>query len=211
MPLLNIYTSMHPSDHLRNFQNGVKRARRLLARQVGFSRSAALPITELEAIYELSFLNIFVSFENELTQLFKTNMMMERDTNGRIRSIFTPKSRSLAEKMIMGRNGYFQLLPVENMERIARIYLKNGGPFVSLSSVQKTGVAQASAIRNHIAHRSEESKATYKRKVLANVTLPRTSYSPGYYLRNNLSMQTTYFDHHVAAIGLCLKQITDAT
>lgn len=200
---------MRPHEHLRNFQSKVKRTRRLLSRQISFWRSGDLPVTEMEAIYELSFLNIFVAFENELTELFKTNMLMARDSRGRVRSVFCPRSRPLAEKMLIGGNRYFQLLPVEQMEKIAKVYLKNGGPFVSLSSAQKGAIGQAYAIRNHIAHRSPESKATFRRRVLSGVILPKASTSPGYYLRNNQTINATYFDYQTASIGSCLKHITD--
>ncbi|WP_414901426.1 hypothetical protein [Rhizobium cremeum] len=189
----------------------VKRARKLLARQLQFQADGVLPVTELEAIYELSFFNIFVAFENELVELMKTNLIMAHDSKGRIRSIFAPQNRALAERLLLGNNRYFQLLPVEQMEKIAKVYLKNGWPFVSLTEVQKASIRQAYAVRNHIAHRSSESKASFKKKVLNFANLPRSSTSPGYYLRNKMTISVTYFDHQVAQIGSCLKQIADAS
>lgn len=202
---------MQPSDHVKNFQMKVKRARKLLARQLQFQSDGVLPVTELEAIYELSFLNIFVAFENELVELMKTNLLMARDSKGRIRSIYAPQNRALAERLLLGNNRYFQLLPVEQMEKIAKVYLKNGGPFVSLLEPQKASIRQAYALRNHIAHRSSESKVSFQKKVLNFVNLPRPSTSPGYYLRNKMTISVTYFDHQVAQIGSCLKQIADAS
>lgn len=200
---------MLPADHLKSFQSKIKRSRRLLARQIEFWRNGQLPITELEAIYELSFLNAFVAFESELTELLKTNMLMDRGSDGKIRSIFSPANRSLAGQMLNGPNRYFQLLPVEQMERISRIYLKGGGPFIELSGPQKKAIGQSYAIRNHIAHRSPDSKLSYSKKVLANVILPRSSFSPGYYLRNNQTANITYFDFHVSSIGGCLRTIAE--
>jgi hypothetical protein len=170
-----------------------------------------VPKTELEAVYELAFLNIFVAFENDLTELFKTNLLMECDLNGRKRSIFLPKNRPLADKLLLGTNRYFQLLPVEQMEKTARIYLKDGGPFVNLETAQKQAIAKAYAIRNHIAHRSPESKKSFKKKVLEGVNLPRTAYSPGYYLKNSISVDRTYFDHHVAEIGGALRFVCETS
>lgn len=200
---------MLPSDHLTSFQRKVRSVRRLLAKQVGFSQSLLVTQTELEAIYELCFMNVFVAFENELTELLKTNLMMERGTDGRVRSLYSPKSRPAADRLLLSTNRYFQLLPVEQMEKTAKVYLKNGGPFVTLSASQKGELGKAMAIRNHIAHRSAESRNAYKKKVLTHVSLPRTKYSPGYYLKANLTRQVTYFDHHVSELGACLRLISD--
>lgn len=198
-----------PNDHLTSFLAKVRKTRRLLTRQIELFRQGKVPKTELEAIYELSFLNIFVAFENDLTELLKTNLLMEVDGNGRKRSIFAPKSRSLADKLLLGTNRYFQLLPVEQMEKIAKVYLKDGGPFITLDLNQKQAITKAYAIRNHIAHRSPESKESFKKKVLTNANLPKQSSVPGFYLRQNLSITVTYFDHHVSEIGASLKRICD--
>jgi hypothetical protein len=172
---------------------------------VGYFQAGSLPKTELELVYELAFLRMFISFENQLVELLKTNLMMMTDAHGRVRSNFPVVSRSQAGKLLLGANRYFQLLPVEQMERIARVYLKNGGPFVLMAPAQKAAITKAYAIRNHIAHRSTDSRAAYAKKVLDGVGLPRTSYSPGYYLRSQMTSTVSYFDHHVAEIGACLN------
>jgi hypothetical protein len=200
---------MQPNDHLQSFQKKVKRIRRLLERQIQLHRSGGIPVTDLESIYELAFLNVFVGFENDLTELLKTNLMLEKGKDGKVRSIFLPKNRALADKLLIGTNRYFQLLPVEQMEKIARVYLKNGEPFTTLDNGKKASVTKAYAIRNHIAHRSSESRASFRKKVLNNVALPKASSSAGYYLRCNLSRTVTYFDHHVSEIGSCLRHLCD--
>lgn len=199
---------MLPNYHLLSFQRKVRKTRFLLARQIKFSQENKIPKTELEAIYELCFMNVFVAFENDLTELLKTNLLMERGADGKLRSLYLPKSRPSAEKLLVGTNRYFQLLPVEQMEKIAKVYLKDGGPFVLLSSTQKGELGKSMAIRNHIAHKSPESKNAYKKKVLAHVSLPKSSYSPGYYLKSNLSRNVTFFDHHVSEMGACLRDIS---
>lgn len=202
---------MLPADHLRSFQSKVKKTRRLLTRQIDLSRSGVVPKTELETIYEIAFLNIFVAFENDLTELFKTNLLMSQDARGRKRSIFSPTSRLLADRMLIGTSRFFQLLPVEQMEKVAKVYLKDGGPFVLLSAGQKEAIRKAYAIRNHIAHRSRESKTSFQKKVLNHINLTKNSSSPGYYLKSDLTRSITYFDHHIAEIGSCLKHICDAS
>jgi hypothetical protein len=198
---------MSPNDHLVSFQKKVRKTRFLLARQIKLTTEQKVPKTELEAIYELCFMNVFVAFENDLTELLKTNLLMKHGGDGKLRSLYNPNSRPAAEKLLLGTNRYFQLLPVEQMEKVARVYLKNGGPFVTLTSSQKNELGKAAAIRNHIAHKSAESKKTYKKKILSHVILPKSSFSPGYYLKSNLSHHRTYFDHHVAEIGSCLRDI----
>lgn len=196
---------MQPNNHIASFLGSVRLTRRLLSRQVGFFGRNEIPKSELEAIYELAFLKVFVSFENQLVELMKTNLMMATDSQGKVRSNFPVSNRSQAGKLLLGAQRYFQLLPVEQMERIAKVYLKSGGPFVLLSPGQKSGIARAYAIRNHIAHRSLDSKATYQKRVLGSVTLPRKTSIPGYYLRNSMTQNVSYFDHHVSEIGSCLN------
>lgn len=202
---------MLPNDHLVNFQRKVQRTRRMLARQILLSAEGRIPKTELESIYEFAFLSIFVAFENDVTELFKTNLMMSLGSDGKKRSLFEPKNRRLAEKLLLGTNRYFQMLPVEQMEKIAKIYLKDGGPFVTLLPAQRGSITKAYAIRNHIAHRSPESRSSFQRKVLAGAILPRPSSSAGYYLANMISAHRTYFEHHVAEIGGTLRTLCQAS
>lgn len=202
---------MSPNDHIDTFLRSVRTTRRLLSRQHNFFNRNDLPRQELEAIYELAFLRVFTSFENQLIELLKTNMIMAKDAKGRIRSHFPVTDRAKAGKLLLGSNRYFQFLPVEKMESTARVYLKNGGPFVLLSNNQKVSVAKAYAIRNHIAHKSSDSKLSFKKKVLNGVRLPRSSTSPGYYLRSAMTSHATYFDHHVSEIGSCLNTLCQLT
>ncbi|UUL81701.1 hypothetical protein [Sphingomonas qomolangmaensis] len=198
---------MHPNDHIAAFLKNVRTTRRLLSRQVGFFNQNGLPRRELESIYELAFLRVFISFETQLVELLKTNLMMPVDCAGRIRSNFPVTNRAQAGKLLLGPNRYFQILPVEQMEKIAKVYLKNGGPFVGLDPTQKISIAKAYAIRNHIAHKSTDSKYSFQKKVLNSVVLPRSSTSPGYYLRTSMTNNVTYFDHHVSSVGSCLNKI----
>lgn len=200
---------MSPNAHLDSFKNKVKRTRRLLGRQIELLQLQKIPKTDLESIYELSFMNVFVAFENDLIELFKTNLLMTHGRSGKVRSLYRPNSRPAADKLLLGTNKHFQILPVDQMEKIARVYLKDGGPFVALSLVQKTGLGKAIAIRNHIAHKSPSSRKAFQTKVLSQINLPKSSFSPGYYLRSGLAQNITYFDHHVSEIGSCLKHIVD--
>lgn len=154
---------MQPSDHLVVFRNKIRRSRRLLARQVNFHNIGQLPKTELDSIFELAFFHVFVAFENELTELLKTNVMLARGSDGRVRSVIVPSNRADAQRLLVGVQRYFQLLPVEQMEKIAKVYLKEGRPFTSLSIMQKSAIAKCYAIRNHIAHNSSDSKRMFKR------------------------------------------------
>lgn len=202
---------MHPNDHIDTFLRNVRTTRRLLSRQLDFFNAGSLPRRELEAVYELAFLKIFISFESQLVELLKTNLMMATDARGRKRSYFPVADRAKAGKLLLGSQRYFQLLPVEQMEKIAKIYLKNGGPFLSLTTHQKNAIHKAYAIRNHIAHRSADSKSSFERKVLNGVRLPRNSTSPGYYLRTSMTVHATYFDYHVSEIGSCLNTLCNLT
>lgn len=202
---------MQPSDHLDSYRNRVQRTRRLLARQVTLHGIGLLPKTELEAVYELAFLNTFVAFENELTELLKTNLMMSVGSDGRSRSKFIPANRADAARLILGTQRYFQLLPIEQMEKITKVYLKDGKPFTTLSASQKDAVGKCHAIRNHIAHKSTDSKATYIKKVRGQVTLSSKRTSPGLYLRSSMAVNRTYFDHHIAELGGIMNHLCTST
>ena len=202
---------MLANRHLTSFQGQVKRVRRLLSRQLILLSEGLVPKSEIESIYELAFLKIFVSFENELYELFKTNMLMKYDFHGHRRSLVTFENRSITDKILLGSSKYVQLLPVEQLEKIAKVYLKDGIPFTCLNANSKRGVSQGHIIRNHIAHRSEQSKIKYKKFVLDSVTLPKNSSVPGYYLSSQQTRTVTYFDHHVAEIGACLRMLCERT
>lgn len=196
---------MRASEHLRAFQRRSQRSRRLLLRQVSFYQNGDLPKTELEDVFELSFLNIFTSFETQLTEVMKTNMMLSVSNSGRVRSLIQPRSRAQAARILQASGKYIQLLPIENLERVASIYLKDGAPFTLLSDGEKLELRKSYAIRNHIAHKSEDSRRVFKKKIFDQVNLPAHRHSAGYYLRNRITQSRTYFDHHSAELGRVLQ------
>lgn len=202
---------MQASDHLRAFLNQSRRARNLLARQEGFHSEGILPKTELEAIFELSFLNIFSSFETQISELMKTNMLLENGSDGNIRSLSIPRSRAQSGRILQGTGRYVQLMPIEQLEKIATVYLKGGKPFTTLSEGEKTQVRKCYAIRNHIAHKSDDSRRSFKKKILDQVSIPAHRHTAGFYLRSQISRGRTYFDHHAAELGKTLQTLCSAT
>lgn len=202
---------MPPSEHLAAFARGLKGTRRLLSRQKKFFEEGVLPKSELEAIYELCFIRIYILFERELTELLKTNMMMEVGSDGLKRSLFVTKNRADALRLLIGSDSFFQILPIETLERTAKVYLKDGKPFTGLSQARKQELRKAAAIRNYIAHRSAESKDKFQRKVLSQISLPRNSSVPGFYLGCFQTATVTYFDHHVSELGGCLSDLCNAS
>ena len=202
---------MLPNDHLTAFRNKVRRTRRLLSRQVAFHDAGKIPKTELESIFELAFLNAFVAFENELTELLKTNLLMPTGSDGLLRSKYVPLNRMDAERLLLGTQRYFQLLPVEQMEKISKVYLKDGRPFTTLSTVQKGSIAKSHAIRNHIAHNSPDSKKTYLKRVRDHVTLSSNRTAVGLYLRSSMTSSLTYFDHHISELGGIMNHLCSSS
>ena len=202
---------MLASEHLTAFQNRSRRARRFLGRQVVFHAQGILPKTELEEVFELTFLNVFTSFETQLSEVMKTNMMMEYAGNGHVRSLVRPRSRAQAGRLLQGAGRYIQLLPIEQLEKVASVFLKDGGPFTVLSEGAKSELRKSYAIRNHIAHRSEDSKKTFRKKILDQVNLPARRHSAGYYLKSQITGSRTYFDHHSAELGRVLQTFCAAT
>ena len=202
---------MQAIDHLGAFRGRMTRARRLLARQQRFFQSGELPKIELEAVYELSFLNIFSSFETQMVELMKTNMLLPVGSDGNVRSLATPRSRVQAGRLLLGTSRYVSMMPVEQLERIAKVYLKNGKPFTLLSQAEKGEIAKSYAIRNHIAHQSDDSRKMFKKKILDQVSIPAQRHTAGFYLRSQITSSRTYFDHHAAELGKALQSLCSQT
>lgn len=202
---------MSPNDHLLTFQRKLRRTRKLLGRQVSLNGDSRVPISEVEAIYELCFLQVFISFENSIVELMKTNLMLPVGSDGKKRSMYPIVNRTLAGRILKGTSGYFSIMPVEQLQKVAKVYLRDGRPFTELSPAIKGEVSKAYAIRNHIAHRSPETQLKYQNQVVNLATLPRVSFIPGYYLRSYQTAQITYFDHHVSELGRALRFCCDNT
>lgn len=201
---------MLPADHLNKFVNGVSRSRRLLARQQAFFHNGSLPKTELDAINELCFLNVFTLFESQTLEMLKTYMMISHTTDGRRMSLHVPESRPSAQRLLLGTNRYISIMPIEQLEKIARVYLREGRPFSELTPSDRNTLKKSYAIRNHIAHKSSDSLKSYKKTVLSGVSLPKKSNVPGYYLRSMQTLTKSYFDHHVSSLGNVMRLFAQA-
>ena len=184
----------------------LKRYSRLVKKQKQLVSSGTLSSRDLNFIYEIAFLSAFTSFEVFIERQFEAlacgrPYYRKRPVQRRV----IIKSEAIAHDTIKGVNLFPKYLPIENMEKLARIYFRDGKPFTLLSDVNKISLRKSQAVRNYIAHRTRSSRNRFERQVLSGVTLRPSRRNPAGFLRSPLSNNQDRFEQVIADLANIAK------
>jgi len=156
---------------------------RTLGRVEEIRRQRLVLATDLDLIYESSFLTAVAEFESLLFELLVEAGSQARVSVGSARSLMRPRSRLAFRTALLQGRQYVDTLPFRRLQDTASLYLKDGGPFDAVSLGDRELLAQAYAIRNAIAHRSEASQSKFEKDCPWVDRLPRNRRRPGPYLQ----------------------------
>ncbi|MHA1268054.1 MAG: hypothetical protein ACTSRS_22740 [Candidatus Helarchaeota archaeon] len=143
---------------------------------------------DIEEVYGAIFLNVIVSFEAFIEDLFigllARQIELKRfNFNVRIKIY----NRVVARDLILQGRNYFDWFPYENTERIAKVFFTGGRPFTDLTPDEKRHINKCQTIRNAIAHQSQYAIKKFKDEVLANISLTPRERTPKRFLRAQFS------------------------
>ena len=141
---------------------------------------------EIFAIYELSFLKIYLSWESFIGRVFILYMIGEKTDNGYApKRYVTPRDEKHAYDMIKsGRSHPPDWLNLEFIREKSELFFENGKPFkpVLYTNTTITGALQnMKVLRNIIVHASKEAEEKYKNMLRTDLGSARRI-SPGEFL-----------------------------
>ena len=177
---------------LADFDSEVNRLKKLDVRnQREFASNKAQLHLGTEAVY----FRLFRAFENYLEDVFVLYVMQARSIRGKTyASYLRPKNYAHARELLRSGKPFLDWANPEVVIERSEIYIQSGGPIKATLSSVTNDLLDMKAIRNHIAHNSEESRSTFHRRVRrTRGTLPPARYSPAEHLLAQNGSSGVYF------------------
>lgn len=191
--------------------NGLRRARLVGDRAL---REGTLSPREVGLLYEVTFLNLAITFEAFQEGLFYSSLLRSAAITG-VEPLIPFRTRSEAERLVLAteRSPFLSWTrPRDNIER-ARRFLQGGRPFSRLDRRDRDNSLLQSlfVVRNAIAHQSGPARREFEALPLSG--LPPGKRRPGEYLRQVVGTVTQHevFCREVLRIGKALSASSESS
>ena len=140
---------------------------------------------EIFAIYELSFLKIYLSWESFIGRVFILYMIGEKTNSGYApKRYVTPRDEKHAYDIIKSGRSFPDWLNIEFIREKSELFFENGEPFKPVlytNTTIKGALQNMKVLRNIIVHASKEAEEKYKNMLRAELG-SAPSISPGEFL-----------------------------
>ena len=164
--------------------------------------TGALNNADIEHVYAGLFLEAFTEFEALVENLF-FGLLTGKYYCSSIPIVRNAKITPVAmtKQFVFGTKAYLDWLPLEDhaIPR-AKLYLKNGEPFNSLSKPERTSLKNYHLLRNAVAHKSEVAKKKFEQSI-GNFTLLPSEKTPIGFLRSKPSGLQTQHEITILELG----------
>jgi len=198
------------NEILSFFQRKLKVLEQIRKKQEALFLNNKIGRRDIEEIYAAIYLNSIASFESLIEELFiglLAGRFCSSHSNVNVRAKI--QSYMVARDMIFRDRKYYNWLPYENTEKVAKVFFTGGRPFTLLSQDEKDRLDKCLTIRHAIVHKSRYAINKFRKKVLASIILPPKDKRPKSFLRAQFSMvpQTTYYQQFIGDIFEIAKSI----
>ena len=188
---------------LGSFERKLKGFELTRKKQEALFSDRKLVLRDIEEVYAALFLDVVVSFEGMVEELFLgllAGKIHSRYSNVNIRVKI--KSDMVAREVVLYGRKYFNWLPYENTKKIANIFFTGGRPFTLLTKDREKHIDKCLAIRHAIAHKSRHAVNKFKDEVLAGLSLTPRDKRPKSFLRAQFSANppTIYYEQLVGEL-----------
>lgn len=196
---------------LGSFQRRLRSLESTRRKQEALFQGGHLIKRDIEEVYGAIFMSVLVSFEALIEDLF-IDLLAGKvvHTQSDIKAKLSIRVRQLARDLVCHGQPYYDWLPYERTEKIAKIFFREGKPFTLLNRDSKKHIERCLVVRNAIAHQSQHSSKKFKNTVLSNISLPPRSRTPKAFLRAQFAAapQQTYSEQYISGLyriaqGLC--------
>ena len=172
-----------------------------------------LQVTDVELVYESSFLSVCSQWESLLREtLFEVVCGEESTKRGNTR-VATFKNRSHFRKLLLfpDRN-YIGIPGLSRAQGLASLFVAKGRPFSVVAEPNRTHIQQAVLVRNAIAHQSSFAVKIFREKVPGVASLPTSKRMPGAFLWHEFRVSPTQrrFELYLAAFQSAANEIARA-
>ena len=149
-------------------------------------RVRGVPFFRLRQIAELSYLRIYLAWENFLEESFARFLCGASTLSGHRPTCYAkPKNIEHAKDFLVGLDRpylqYADWASVENVKQRARLCFRGGAPFVPPLDAALRDLLDMRIIRNHIAHRSSSARKKFRNLQQRHLGV-RKNYSAGQFL-----------------------------
>ena len=193
---------------LRDLINQVQQNNALLAA----ARGRGTPFFQLQQIAELSFLRIFLAWENFLEKSFTRYLCGARAVSGfRPKSYAKPKNIDHAlDLLTIGATReppYVDWTNAQTVIRRAQLVFKNGRPFVTPLQAGLRDLDDMRIIRDCVAHRSSHAQNRFNKVVQHRLGVAHICRPGGFLLRRTAGSNQTFLDFFSQQILLVAQEI----
>lgn len=168
-----------------------------------------LSAADLNQVYSGAFSSYFAFVEQRIEELF-LGLLVGRFDYGRPDVVPMAQFHAAADvnSIVFGGRDYADWLPYTYTVDRAKLFFKDGGPFVALAPQHKGSLTQLSVMRNAVVHDSRHARRKFKTVFTEGRALRPGELSPAGYLRGQHAAGTTrlefLFGEGVAAMqALC--------
>jgi len=153
-----------------------------------------MPRIQVEMITELSFLRIFIAWENFLEESFIRYLVGAKSPSGYIpKRTVSPSNMEIAKKILSGeRKEYIRWNSASEVVARAEIYFKDGEPYANAIRGATIDLDDMNIIRNRITHMSSTSKTKFNNFVRRRFGHGKSGMTPGRFLLTQQVAQTTF-------------------
>lgn len=165
------------ASSLEKFRSGIKDINSFIS--MAYPPGEQLEKEKIAFIVESSFLKMFICWEEFLESVFALYLIGEKSTDGKkIECHVNPIDIDHAHAILIGSQTYFDWANSEMVQKLAKIFLKDGEPLHSNLSSISTDLKDLKTIRNAAAHisRSTQTKlnaaaSRITRKTVTSITV----------------------------------------
>lgn len=193
------------AGHFRNLEKTRNKMERLMV-------NGSVVRRDIEQVYAGLYLDALTQFERMVETLF-LGLLVGRLSSSLLGfgSRISVNSDQVARDVVFATRRYVDWLPYDSTEERAKLFFRNGLPFTSLDSAEKSSLTRVQFVRNAIARKSRYAIRQFETKVVGESTLMPRERTPTGYLRSTYRAapaQTRYNElvGHLASVAIKLCQ-----
>lgn len=189
------------ADPIDSFFSRVRKAEKFRIKTEDLTSQNLLSDQQLNYVYEVVFLSIFVGFENFIEEQFVAIMAGRIEPKGcKFSRRVNFNSSQTARKTLYQNRSHIDLLPYEQLKKVSKIYFRGGRPFTTLQDPQKQYLKLMHSMRNQIAHRSRGSQKLFESQCQLYLRRTVKFKSPSQYLRSSFSTRENRFSNDLGTL-----------
>lgn len=195
--------SSSSQELLKKLQNKYKTLDSIRNKQEDLFYKKIIIKRDIEEVYSAIFLDAIVNFEAFLEELFFGILLNRiRTSYPNVKAKIVVSNKNIANDLVLRDKNYYPWLPYKDMKKIAKLLLVDGRPFTFLTSYHEDQIDKCLAIRNAIAHMSEDSKKKFKIKIQQSIGFNLVRPNPKKFLRLQYSFSPplNYYQKYIGEL-----------